>query len=565
MSPTRFGFAIILSLIVGTSAWLQKAGAADDKCSGAALNGLKVPDLTITSAAMVLAAKGTPEYCRGIGSIVTKGEGAGQGSAGFQISLPSSWNGKFLFVGGGGYDGSIIGVEAPENLKKGYAIVATDSGHAANPAARLNDASWAITAPGVPDEPKLADYFYRSRHLVAVATKKLVQSFYGSTIKHAYRSGCSNGGREAIKHAMDYPDDFDGIIAGNAWIDQAGNELWALRNAKALLNAWIAPSAYPAIEQAVLAQCDAIDGVADRLIQNPAKCGFNPDTLVPGVLNQAQANALKTYMSAVRDENGNVVFPGGSVAGIGDTSASPLKQGLAEQSVRFTDNLKAAGPPPYPAGPQPWGNLNDGSSGWTLAYGLMAYLGYRDPTVNLMGDLVIDGNGRARKEAVELLYSRVQAGRADDPSALGPYIKKDRKLLIFDGYADPTLDAYKKILFYKELAKLNGGYERTQRNVRMFMVPDMQHCFGGTGPNTFDSLAALENWVERGVAPDFLLASHSTGGSVDRTMPVCMFPRQAEYRGSGDVNDASNWSCPPNQKLLEVGPNGVAAGLQDSK
>jgi feruloyl esterase len=132
---------------------------------------------------------------------------------------------------------------------------------------------------------------------------------------------------------------------------------------------------------------------------------------------------------------------------------------------------------------------------------------------------------------------------------------------MYDGYADHALNAYPKVLLYKRLAKENGGFERTQENIRLFMAPDMQHCSGGTGPNSFDTLTPLENWVERGIAPESLLATHRTEGVVDRTMPICMFPRQAEYRGSGNVNDASTWSCPPNQKLLEVGQNGVDAGL----
>jgi feruloyl esterase len=116
--------------------------------------------------------------------------------------------------------------------------------------------------------------------------------------------------------------------------------------------------------------------------------------------------------------------------------------------------------------------------------------------------------------------------------------------------------------FYEDLAEKNGGYEKLEGHARLFMVPGMQHCVGGSGPNTFDTLSALEKWVEKDVAPDAIPATHSTNSAVDRTMPLCKFPEEARYKGSGDVNDASNWSCPQkDQSLLTAGPNGAQAGV----
>jgi feruloyl esterase len=559
--------AVVLAF---TTVLAETASATTATCSIDALNALQIKYLDVTSATLVASANGVPEYCQISGNVTTHGEGVGKGSAGVQISLPSNWNGKFLFMGGGGFDGVIFGIPNPADLIKGYAMAGTDSGHMTNPAETepSNDASWSVISLGVPDKIKLADYFYRSRHDVVVATKELIKSYYGDPIHHAYFSGCSNGGHEAVKQAMRYPDDFEGVIAGDPWIDQPGNELWNLRNIKELLNAWIPPSAFPAIQKAVYAQCDAADGVVDGLIQNPAKCAFNPDTLVPSVLSQQQSNALKVYLSAVRDETGTLVFPGSSVAGIGAATESnfPSVTGLAVNEVPIFASLATAVPAPYPTGPQPWGSTFTSPSNWQLAFGVIGDFGYRDLNANLVGDLVIDSNGRARTDAVDLVYRRAEPGLATDPEDLRRFIGMGHKLLIYDGYADSTLNPYKTILFYEDLAQESGGYQKTQENVRLFMFPDMEHCgLGGVGLQPVDTLTPLENWVEQGLAPEFLMASHTTGpestGLNNRTMPVCKFPEQARYNGSGNLNDASSWSCPPNQGLLEVGPNGIAAGL----
>ena len=159
--------------------------------------------------------------------------------------------------------------------------------------------------------PKLVDYFYRAVHQVTLATKDLVKAYYKSTsIAHSYFDGCSNGGREGFMEAARYPEDYDGIIAGSPWLDPLGSALADLKNVKALIKAPIPLSKFDEIDAAVFEQCDAVDGVKDGLIQNPAACSFKPESLVPKVLTKEQAEALKTYFSAVRDDKGNLVFQG---------------------------------------------------------------------------------------------------------------------------------------------------------------------------------------------------------------------------------------------------------------
>jgi feruloyl esterase len=553
-SVVALRFAGLALLVVGG---LREAPASATSCAVAALNALRVPSLTVTSAGYIRAANGVPEYCDLKGSVTTADEGAGPGLAGFEIDLPQTWNHKFIFNGGGGFDGSVSPANRQE-LLKGYATVSTDSGHVLPAAASQMApfyADWVITAPGVPDMPKLIDYFYRSRHQVGIAAKQLVLAYYeSSAIAYSYFTGCSNGGRQALIQAMRYPDDFDGIVSSAPWMDPLGTELWTLKNVKALLKAYIPSTTLTAVEAAVKTQCDAADGVTDGLIQNPAKCSFNPDTLVPGILTQAQADAVKNIIKPVSDYDSHLIYPGSAV--------SVLTGLLGVPPILQSETLA---PAVAPAGVQPWGSVAAAPANWQLATGVISYLGHYDPSVNLNSGTIESDDGVPTAELARL-YERLSPDLADDPVKLNDFITKGHKLLLFHGYSDPVISPYRTILFYTDAAAKNGGYDKLQEHVRLFMVPDMLHCSGGSGPNVFDSVTALEDWVERGLAPDRIIAAHyvnnNQGLGTDRTMPLCKFPEQARHTGSGDVNNAATWTCPPlDRSLLEIGPNGQQAGL----
>jgi feruloyl esterase len=216
-------------------------------------------------------------------------------------------------------------------------------------------------------------------------------------------------------------------------------------------------------------------------------------------------------------------------------------------------------PAANPASAHPWGDAPPPQN-WNLATGILLALGYYDPAVDL--NHAIENNGVVKPEALRLVYDRLANNIPDDPSKYAEFFGKGGKLLIYHGYDDLIISPYSSIWFYEDLAEKNGGYEKVQANARLFMVPGMLHCVGGSGPNNFDTLTALESWVEKGVGPDAIPATHSTNKVADRTMPLCKFPGQAHYKGSGDVNDSSNWSCPQkDQSLLAAGPNGNVAGV----
>lgn len=516
-------------------------------CNVPALTALNIANMTITSTAIVSAAPPAPAYCDVKGSVATSGEGAEAGSANFEVMLPQNWNGKFIFNGVGGLAGSFNSsanpADRPTFLVKGYATAVTDTGHLiANP-------TWEYTAPGSPDMPKVVDYYFRAVHEVTLASKELVKAYYQTaTIRRSYFDGCSNGGKMGLIEASRYPTDYDGIISGSPWLDPVGTSLWSLKNVKALLDAYIPQDKFQAVDAAIVKQCDKADGVADGLIQNPAKCAFNPDALVPETLTQKQAEALKLIMQPVRNEQGKLIYPGASVENLGQVN----------KTVRGATNYLDV-PPSDPSGAKPWGDATVPAN-WSLAQNILMKLGYYDAGKDMNNS--IESNGVVKTDALNLLYTRLADDVPDDPSAFKAYFAKGGKLLIYHGYADLVISPYSSIWFYEDLAQENGGYEQVQQSARLFMVPGMQHCEGGEGPNTFDTLSALENWTERGVAPDAIPASHSTSDAVDRSMPLCKFPEEAHYKGKGDVKSAENWACSQNDKsLLAAGPNGILSGV----
>jgi feruloyl esterase len=553
--PVTF-FAVVT--VVSASARAATANDAAPQCTVAALASLGVHDMTITSATLVPAASPNPEYCDVRGSVITRGDGAAAGFAGFEVKLPARWNNRFLFLGVGGLAGSLNPeanrTDVAQSLIKGYATAITDTGHQAF----VTDGSWALEAPGVPDRPKLTDYYYRAAHDVTVAAKQLVEAFFNAGIQHAYFDGCSNGGRMGLMEATRFPDDYDGIIAGAPFLDMRV----AINDTKTMKQI-LTPSTYipavrlPAIDRVIYASCDAADGVTDGLIQNPALCSFDPDALVPGTLTQGQAETLKAYFGATRDRRGRLIYPGFAVSDLHGNF--PIDFGMDVWTTGIVPPVDFNANEPWGAATLPFLAIN-----WTLADNFLKFIVERDPDFDVRAfDVSTDGVVGDRALA---LFDRItEHGDVDIPARLLPFIARNGKVLVYHGFSDPALTPFRTVAYYEDLAKIAGGYRALQENVRLFMAPGMHHCGGGPGPNVFDTLTLIENWVEQGVAPDGIIATHFVTNTprlgVDRTMPLCKFPEQAEYRGAGNVNDAANWSCTPNRALLRLGANGIEAGL----
>lgn len=538
------------------AAWTSAARA---DCSVGGLTDV-VNGATIVSAVTIPAAAGTPAYCDVIGQLNTTGQGARPGMAGFELRLPSSWNRKVLFWGVGGLAGSTYAdfsanpVDLLESLPKGYATVITDEGHQGGD----TDASFTPLnkTKGRPDDPARTDYEYRATHAAAVAAKQLAAAFYGKSVRRAYFDGCSNGGRQAMVEATRYPEDFDGIISGAPFLDL--NVITAAdAKAKALFatsDSYLPASALPGIDAKVMAACDAADGVADGLIQNPAVCKVKPGDLM---LLPGQTNYLTTYISALRDPQKRVIYPGFAISDFANG-------GMDAWSVGFVL-------PTAPSSAEPWGNngFSPAPIGFQFADHILQDYYALDPNYDYRS-FPVSAAGVAKEAAIHAFDAKTGEADAATAPLYRRFIAEGRKLLWYHGLSDPALPAFRDYVLYEQMAQQHGGYSKLQGNVRFFGVPDMQHCGGGTGPNFFDTLGALEAWVEQGQAPQAIVAAHypnntpAAGVTPDRTMPLCPFPTQATYV-SGDVKQASSWSCTPNKKMLDVGYDGTLAGLTASK
>lgn len=569
MSRPPVLLAVAVALVAGGTLAAPPAQAAT-ACTAAAIGGLGVPDVTVTAAT-----GGGTAPCVVLGTVHTHGFGAPDGSARIQVTLPSSavWNQKFVQFGQGGFAGSL---SASTNAgdpgaasAAGYASAITDTGHTAG----STDARWALLSPGVPDEAKLTDYYFRAVHQVAEAAKEIVSRYYGSSLRRAYFDGCSNGGRQAMVEATKFPDDFDGIISGDPFMDirtiLGGANFNKIQLASA--DVYIPATKLPMIDAAVYKSCDAADGVVDHLIQNPTKCSFDPKSLVtpsctgsdPTCLTSGEANTLQKYLTALRDDDGKIVYTGQTVS---DLSAGP--QGVLDFSLGGMDFWTTGVVPPTVGfnAPEPWDNNGFSPSpiGWQFTDHFIQYVVERDPTFDMR--TYIHNTGQVSDAELRLFDRRSEAGDGDVPEKLLRFIEKGKKLVIYHGTSDPALAATRTIKYYEDLAeKAEMSFAQLQENVRLFMVPGMHHCVGGPGPNFFDTLTPLDNWVDHGVKPDAILATHFVGNTppaADRIMPLCKFPEEARYNGTGAVNSAASWSCPPNDRgMLEVGANGKSAGL----
>jgi tannase/feruloyl esterase len=287
-------------------------------------------------------------------------------------------------------------------------------------------------------------------------------------------------------------------------------------------------------------------------------------------LTQAQANTLNAYITAIRDDEGRIVYTGQTI--------SDLAAGLPGQLEGGGADAWATGAIPPTAGfgaTEPWDNHGFSPSpiAWQFVDHFIRFFVTKvgdDPNFDMRSFLA--NAGTVSKTELDRFDDVSEPGDGDVAQKMLPFIANGKKMILYHGLSDPALPATRTIKWYEELALLNGfNFSRLQKNVRLFLVPDMHHCIGGPGPNVFDTLTALDKWVENGVEPDGIIATHfvnniprGTVPVVDRTMPLCKFPEQARYKGTGDVNNAANWTCPSTDRsMLEVSRNGAQAGLRD--
>jgi feruloyl esterase len=511
---------------------------AKPDCSADALNALRVAGVHVTQAAAIAASGSQPAHCAVEGTIETKGDGAPPGSARFALQLPDDWQRRFFFMGVGGNAGTLTpAVNATDRasaLGKGYAVIVQDSGHVGNG----TDAGWLRTPDGKRDTAKMIDFRYRAAHNVTVTGKEFVGAYYAAPVRHAYFDGCSTGGRMAMMEAERYPTDFDGIIAGDPAMDYHSTLLRFAVQKAALSSpaAWLSPDTLRMVDKIVTERCDALDGATDGLVENPARCKVKPADLIcrdgatTDCLSPEQVAVLQTYTSPLHDRHGHFLYPGWALTNLsGARGASYWNTGDTAPDLKQPES--------------PWGaDTNAAPRGWTFARQALSFWMGMGPDQSMLALDVDPRTNTAGDKLIAALDTTFGPAETKNPAKLSSFIAQGRKLIIYHGTSDPAIPAARSVLFYNDLTALHG-MAKTQASVRLFLVPGMQHCSGGIGPDQFDTLAALEAWVESGKAPDAIPASTKSDSAAPHNLPLCPYPRQARYTGTGALTDAANWAC----------------------
>ena len=477
------------------------------------LRSLTTFDLSVIGATVIQASANVPEHCRV--SLMVPPE------INIEVNLPTAWNGRLYMFGNGGWAGESFeaagrAANRARGLKAGFVTAATDTGHSA---ASEPGASFAL------NRQKLLDFGFRSMHVTAEAAKMILRTYYGAGPTKSYYEGCSQGGRQGLILAQRFPKDFDGIIVGAPALNQTGTHL-----ARAYWMKGLETNPFPAAKLGLLAnrvyeQCDAKDGLKDGLIDDPRQCNFNPARDLPHCAEGTdQAECFtKDQIKAVERIYGDVMsqgkrfFPGWPV---GAEVAGPNGQsGWIGQQI----------------------NGPNGAGAWT-SYGAN-FLRFVAPGAKA-GDLNLDPISLFRqfdidKDPVRMdeLHQILDATDTD----LSAFRQRGGKMMMYFGWADPQLNARMGVEYYEQVVEKMGG--STGEFFRLFTVPGMFHCGGGVGTSQFDPATPVVNWVEAGKAPERIEAARVVAGKTVRTRPLCAYPLAARYRGTGSIDEASNFAC----------------------
>jgi pimeloyl-ACP methyl ester carboxylesterase len=467
---------------------------------------------------------------------------------GYEVRLPASWNGKFIFQGGGGVDGVLrlalaaigSGTPQPNGLSAGYAAASTDAGHLEEPGP-IGPYLFGL------DPQARADKGYSSIPPVTNAARALITKVYARPPARSYFVGCSNGGRQAMVATQRYPDMFDGVIAAApayrvplAAIDGIGHTQAFMSVApkgadgKPDLGSALSQDELKLIADGIVEACDAADGVKDGMVQNVAACRFDPAVLAckdgqtdgqtGACLAPAKVDVLKRVFAGTRNSKGEVIYsdwpydPGIAAGGwtawrIGTPKANPpnarnvtlIAGGLAYDFMV---------PPETPT------DLVD----WSLKFDFD-----RDPPKVVTGK---DG------------FEAGMEYEAATSTNLDAFKARGGKIIFVHGTADPIFSALDTIRYQDALQARYGA--DTGNFSRVFLVPGMNHCAGGPATDEFDAVAALDTWVEKGTVPEVILAKARKTPDVPwpgRTRPLCPLPKFAAYKGQGDIEDAGNFEC----------------------
>jgi feruloyl esterase len=476
----------------------------------------KLPHVTISSAAYINDPLGfsppktpgifgtppglkvTEPFCRIIGHINPVPESR----IGFEVWLPPAvnWNNRFLTTGNPAFEGAIKYQGLAASLAQGYAAASTDTGH-------LDPGhEWGMGQP-----EKLIDWAHRAVHETTVAAKHLIEAFYGQPPQYSYFGSCHNGGRQGLAEAQRYPDDYDGILAGDPAFHlthlQPGSEYlsWVALKDGVDAPGYIPPDKYPVLNRAALDACDELDGVKDDAIEDPTRCDFDPASIQcqgpdkPSCLTAAQVDTARKLYTGAQFSDGTQIYSG----------FEPGSELL-------------------------WGAMIQGPEPLFINNGFFKYIVFEDPDWDFH-TFDVDADTRRTDERLGALINSI------DPD-LKAFNEKGGKLILYQSWNETWVPPRYIRGYYDQVTETMGGLDETKDFFRLFMVPDMGMC-PATFPGTFNAMEALRKWTEEGVAPDQIKASYRDGPRVYKTRPVCAYPDVAIYKGEGDPSKAENFRC----------------------
>jgi hypothetical protein len=464
-----------------------------------------------------------PEHCLVQGMLNPRiGEGGRRFGLGFDLRMPTRWNGRFAFQGGGGMDGrlapalgDIFGSVRPSALARGFAVVSTDGGHRGD---------WLDGSFGLDQQARI-DYAYNALDKVTLKAKELVEKYYSAVPSYSYLLGCSNGGRQGLIASQRFPLYFDGIVAGDPSIKfsrVAVDEMWNIQvaariapkdeNGRPIISRSFSDGDLRLVANSVLKRCDVLDGLADGIINDWQSCDYDPGVLTCKdektdiCLSSAQVEALRDIYSGPRTSKGVSLY------------------GVFNYDTGIADPI--------------WRAMHFGSSGtgeWdaadaTLGLSNMKYYQLTPPDPDL------DPLGFDFDQDVE--RTRHTAAMSDADSTFLETFARHGKMIVYNGLSDQGMASSVLADWYDEVVRVNG--ESVRGSVRLFLIPGMCHCDGGQATDRFDMLEAIMAWVEEGRAPDRIIATGEAFPGASR--PLCPYPLVARYKG-GDVNSADSFMC----------------------
>lgn len=542
-----------VALVLATGLVAACGGASNGvvmlACSDITTANLNIPNLKVASAVSVAASGALPAHCQVSGALNSRTGIDGQPYAiGFELRtpLPANWNGKFFFQGGGGTNGVIVpatgnllNAASGTALARGYAVVSTDGGHATG----QSDSLFAI------DPQARSDYGYNAVGQVTTTAKKIIEATFGRPPQRSYLLGCSNGGRDAMVASARFADQFDGYVAANPGFNlpmAAIAQAWDTQQFMAAGGGQLPKDAFPAsalnlLAQTINARCDALDGVRDGMVNDRtgcqaifsiandvATCTGTPDGTC---LSAAQKTALQKVFDGARNSAGQRLY-----------ASWPLDPGVSGQNWRFWKLDAGFAPLPFNTligagalgyiftSPPDAPSLADGGLGYQLAF-----------RMDTDAPKIFARNATYTESAIEFMTP-------PNPTQLST-LKARGKLIVVHGTADPVFSSNDTMAWYDALTSADAS---APSYARLFLVPGMNHCSGGPATDRFDMLQALEDWVEKGIAPDAVRATVNAadpdviaaGWPATRSRPLCAYPRQAMLKaGATQTEDAASFEC----------------------